>query len=500
MGVMRFKISPPPNLEEWPEAEQTCISGLDGRVFPTQVELEGDILSCRRPTSESGKLHVPWNVEGFGVPVLSTASLMERDEEYILAVELARGRISQVRDQRAAWEMSGMHIPDELAPLMKEAHQHFSKAVTQQKNPEAACEAANLAIERACEAADVLVTSYTKQRLAVRRKRFPQLPASLGCRLGQGVPDETTARQFTEAFNSAIVPIEWSQIEPDEGEYNWDTLDAQVAWCQDQKLLTIGGPLCSLSPGGMPGWLEQWKNDFYNLQSFVSDFVETAISRYVGRIRHWQVCAAANIGGCFELNEEQRLSLVARTLEVARQVDEEIQLIINVDQPWGEYQANGQHQLSPLQFVDALVRSGVGLSGVNLEYAVGFLPNRTSSREMLEFSHLLDKWSTLGIPLHVTLAFPSSDSTDDKASGRLSVNRPIWRKAWSEKSQKKWVERQLPVLMAKQPVVGIYWTHFSDAEPHRYPHAGLVDIDENSKAALERITRYRKFYWRSGEE
>ena len=66
------------------------------------------------------------------------------------------------------------------------------------------------------------------------------------------------------------------------------------------------------------------------------------------------------------------MALVAHALEVAGQVDEESQLFLRVDQPWGDYQARGQHQLSPLQFVDALLRSGVGLSAVNLEFGVKF--------------------------------------------------------------------------------------------------------------------------------
>ena len=66
--------------------------------------------------------------------------------------------------------------------------------------------------------------------------------------------------------------------------------------------------------------------------------------------------------------------------DVARQVDEEAQLIIRIDQPWGEYQSRGQHRLSPLQIVDALVRSGVGLSAVNLEVAMGYFRPGGSAR------------------------------------------------------------------------------------------------------------------------
>ena len=94
MGVMRFLLHPTELIADLPEAHRACISGLDGRIFPTRVEIDGNIMTCRRQSSDSGKLHVAWPVEGFGRPVITSSSLPERDEPYVLAVELARGKSS----------------------------------------------------------------------------------------------------------------------------------------------------------------------------------------------------------------------------------------------------------------------------------------------------------------------------------------------------------------------------------------------------------------------
>jgi hypothetical protein len=255
------------------------------------------------------------------------------------------------------------------------------------------------------------------------------------------------------------------------------------------------GPLLDLSPEGLPQWLWQWEHDFLNLQSFVCDFVETAVARYAGLIRQWEVSARVNSGGALALSEENRLSLVARTLEVVRQVDDELKLMVRIDQPWGGYQARGQHRLSPLHFIDALIRSGVGLHGVNLEIAVGYSPRGTPPRDLLDFSRLIDLWSCLGIPLEVTLAFPSSTEPDPNATSDLEVETPQWKAGWTEASQAAWVDAYLPMLMAKQVVVGIYWSHFSDAIPHHFPHAGLLRADNTPKPALENFVKYRREYW-----
>jgi GH35 family endo-1,4-beta-xylanase len=482
MGVMRFQVRPRDMLDGRPEVYRAYVSGLDARVYPTRVEVDGDTIVCRRQSSDSGRLNIAWPVPGFGRPVVATSSLVEREEVYLLPLELARGKISQVRDQVGAWQIAGMAIPEELVPVHREAHQLFARAAASQQDVDQAAALAQEALVKACVAAELLTLSYTTQRLAVRRRTAAGI--LLGCNPGPIVPEGELDERFCETFNAAAVPINWKQIEPNEGEYHWELNDAQVEWCRQNRLFLAGGPLLDFSPDGLPGWLWNWENDFFNLQSFVCDFVETAVSRYIGRIRHWEVAARANTGGGLALSEEHRLMLVARALEIARQVDNEIQLTIRIDQPWGDYQARGQHQLSPLQFVDALVRSGVGLSAVNLEIAVGYRPCGSASRDLLEFSRLIDLWSMLGIPLHVTLACPSSAEPDPQSNSDLEVDPSQWKSDWSEAAQAAWIHEHVPLLMAKQSVVGIFWSHFSDALPHDFPHAGLLRADETPKPAL----------------
>ena len=51
----------------------------------------------------------------------------------------------------------------------------------------------------------------------------------------------------------------------------------------------------------------------------------------------------------------------------------------------------------------------------------------------------------------------------------------------------------LPLLLAKDSVVGIFWTHFADSEPHDFPHAGLLRPDGTPKQALEHIVKHRNW-------
>jgi hypothetical protein len=501
MGVMRFLISSPPILENWPDIYRAYITGADGRVYPTRVEVDGPIITCRRAVSDSGRLYVAWPVAGFGTPMVSTASLVERAEPYLLTLELARGKIAQLRDQISAWEVAGMTVPAVFHEPFKEAHRLFRRAAGVQDQPAEAGSLASESLRWAFEAGDVAVKTYAAQRMAARRKRSPQPPAALGCSLGQQAPANGLDLLFLETFSAAAVPVEWRHVEPSAGQRHWETSDEQVEWCLANRLLVCGGPLLNFAPDGLPAWLGSWAKNASNLQSLICDYVETAVARYAGRIRKWEVCACGNTGGALGLSEEERLSLVARALDVVRQVDDEIQVLVQIDQPWGEYQSRGLHRLSPFQFVDALLRSGIGLSAVNLEVAVGFRPRGSAPRDLLDLSRMLDSWTALGIPLNVTLACPSaSESADPNAAAGIQAESDGWKEEWGEAAQADWIDAVLSVLMAKQAVVGIFWTHFFDGGPHEYPHAGLIRPDGTPKPAFERLTAQRRAFCKTDSD
>jgi hypothetical protein len=49
--------------------------------------------------------------------------------------------------------------------------------------------------------------------------------------------------------------------------------------------------------------------------------------------------------------------------------------------------------------------------------------------------------------------------------------------------------------MAKQSVVGIYWSHLTDASRHVFPNAGLIDAAGNAKPSFQSILDQRTGKW-----
>ncbi len=183
-----------------------------------------------------------------------------------------------MRNQLATWEGLGMQIPDEFRATHKEAHHLFAQATAAKPDVAKVTQLADRAIAKAFEAIDQLANAYVRQRLSVRFKRSPTLPVSFGCGIDCVDAPYKQREPFLETFNAAAIPIEWKEIEPVEGEYNWDACDELVAWCMENRLLMRGGPLLDLSPNGLLRMVEPVGHDYFNLQSFLCDFVETAIS------------------------------------------------------------------------------------------------------------------------------------------------------------------------------------------------------------------------------
>ena len=149
----------------------------------------------------------------------------------MLAVELARGKLNDVRNQLADWIQMGLRSTPELEHALDEAQRAFIRAATSSDRPDACLAAARDAIRLASDAGDLLMEAYTNQVFQSRLSTTSRLPTHLGCVLDgdpQGVP---AALDWTRTFNAGQVGVTWRQVAPSEGQYRWDLLDAQVAWC-----------------------------------------------------------------------------------------------------------------------------------------------------------------------------------------------------------------------------------------------------------------------------
>jgi len=472
MGLIQFSIEAQ-DLVVRDEVLKADFVTFDGRVIPTDTVLKDDRLACVRDRTDSSKLRVLCNV-GDRQVVAQTTSLRESQDLYPLEKELARGALFRLRNLHALWTSAGLKSNAEIEELISEAQVEFRHAIFSGEPVQHALKS----MRHSQIATDMLAAEYMKQRISFRQMRINHFPMSVGCRLSN-VP--VRADEFLNAFGSVLIKTRWRDLEPRDGDYFWDDLDALVDWTTENGLFCIGGPLLDLSSDCFPEWMGPWKGDLKNLQSFTSDFVETVVSRYVGRIRHWEVVCGPNRGGSNDLSEEDRLNLIVRAIDAAQKVDEQIQISLRVIQPWGEYLSTTENRLAPIQFVDTLRRSGATISEVNLDLRFGSGPLHSQYRDMLNVSQLLDHWSLLQLPLNVMVALPetSHPSVADNVSKLVK-----WQ---------TWLLENLGLMcLAKERVAGFYCLNWSDRTVEDQP---LVDLNEALHPFVRRISDLEKNYW-----
>src|SRR5262245_12157756 len=130
MGTMSFLLPPDPPASAADDLQHACLAGgFDNAPGPTKVRVQGSKLTLQRAVDESGFLITPWPVDDVGRVMTSTATLMERTEPYSLAVELARGKVNQIRNHVAEWGPIGVDLGSELDAALNELSRHFGRAI-----------------------------------------------------------------------------------------------------------------------------------------------------------------------------------------------------------------------------------------------------------------------------------------------------------------------------------------------------------------------------------
>ena len=472
---------------------EACVASVgyhDLTPSPTTVRIADGLLVLTRPQNESGYLLVPWLVEPFGTLVVATTTLREREEPYRLLVELARGKLNQVRTQTSEWQSIGLRTSPEFERAVTEATRLFGLAVLNPTSAEADSQATRV-LEQAYALADRLARDYTLQLLTTRHKDEGPLDTQFAARFTRA-PLGAAVEEYGRAFNAASVGLCWRDIEPNESQYDWTQADAAVAEACSAGLPVTIGPVIDLAPGMIPTWAAGWATDLPTLAACMCDFLETAINRYKGDVRRWVVCAGFNHADALGLVDDDRLRLAFRLFEAAAQVDSSLELILSVAQPWGEYLVSDDQTISPLTFPDDLVRAGVRLSAVELEVRAGGRPRGSQPRDLLDTARLLDVFGMLGLPLEVVFSQPSSDEPDCAAVEHGDV---VWKTRWgfrsSPESQAEWGASCVGLALCWPQVRTVTWDNWSDSGPHLVPHSGLLDSAERPKPLLARLRALR---------
>ena len=250
------------------------------------------------------------------MPLVGTATLAERAAPYVLAVELARGKLNDIRNQLADWLQLGLRSTPPLDQALAERREHLSSPPPAPiaRGVRAGCAGVARRRNGGRRSADgrVHVADPPEPPLV---HFSPAHPFRLRYRGSSA--EGTWGADWTGCFNMAQLRMSWKDIAPSEGQYRWDALDSLLSWSRRSGLAFEVGPLVEFRYGALPDWLSLWEGDCETISGLLADFVQQAVTRYRGRVPLWHLVhrpASADILG---LTEEEQIRITARAIQVA---------------------------------------------------------------------------------------------------------------------------------------------------------------------------------------
>ena len=437
------------------------ITGLEGIPWPSNSFWSEGQLVIHRAVDESGYVTVPWLTAGGREVTLTTATVREQAEPFLLELELARGLLNQIRNQAAAWGITLSGAPAAVAtPWKTSCAQFIAAATTQSANQAEAAACAVKALEAGLELQQALLAGYARDSLDSRLQEAGRLHTLFAARLPGSQTPVPDAQAFHSAFNAAVLEPVWADTEANEGDIDTEQLEENLRWCHEHRLRVCLGPLIRFDKRALPNWIYLWDDDFEALQNCVSTFAGEIVSRFQGKTHIWEVTGNTNVPGALDLNEDQQLQLVVTAIEAVRSRDKQTPLTVGFSQPWAEYIAHDKWEISPLHVADALIRAEVGIAGFSLEIPFGYEGRGMASRHLLDVNEMIDRWSQLGAPVLVRLAAPSAPGAGVAAGYRADP-----------KEQAELLEAAVNLLLSKPVVHGVVFQQWADAPGREFPLA-----------------------------
>ncbi|BAM04356.1 hypothetical protein [Phycisphaera mikurensis] len=470
--------------------------GTDGNPCKSTIVAEGGVIRCEKPDAGTAALSLLHPCGDLGELSLRTCLLPERDEPYLLELELARHRLMLLFTKLEEWAMFDLGDTHPVTRRAGTARARFIEALCLQKDdPAAAALLGQQALEAALDGTEELALAHSELLLNRRRSTgaVPRQP------VGVGVTPRTPERLrsgLADSFDFVQLPVPWRLLCPEENGYDWALLDGWLASSLRRDLQLTAGPLLSFEPSAVPDWLTLFENDFDTLRELCYEHVERVIRRYGNRVRSWNVLAGIHLNDHYPFSFEQLMDLTRMTAMLVRKHQPQAKLLVEIRQPFGEYYAENQRSIPPLVYADLITQSAIPFDAFQVHLPLGQALPGQYTRDLMQISCLLEEYAVFGKPLQVTVGVPSEPVTSammpPAADGRPADDRSgHWRRRWSTQVQSHFLEAVFQIALSKPFVEAVAWIDLIDHPDMALPMSGLLTEDVQVKDAFRRLATFR---------
>lgn len=457
--------------------------GRDDLMLRGEIAFRDGKIRCRRRTNDPAALCLLVDVGPIGRLMVQTCLLPDRDEPYVLTLELARNRIKQFIAKSEEWQMFDLSPEHPAMKLWEEAREHFTAAINA-VDARGADGHARRSLAAGVDASERLAMAHADILL---HRRFGARAASsttLGIGVWPGRCDAVQQTMLTRDADIVAVPLVWRDLEVAEGRYDWERTDRWMSWAHSQGKPIVAGPMLEFSSRTSPAWTSVFANDFDTLRDLVYDHLSKVVERYRGVVGIWNLAAGVNLNDHLTLTADQMVSLVRTASVLVRQMRKGARTMIEVTQPFGEHAAFNRDSLAPLAWLDRLVQEGLQLDCIGVRLQFGRSTEGLAARDLMQVSAMLDRLLPFETPVMVTGLGVPAEPIDPRAGQ--------WHAPWSPKLQADWIGQVFPIIMSKPFVEAIFWGELTDHPGMALPRSGLLTEAGEPRPVLARLVTARR--------
>ncbi|UCD76668.1 MAG: endo-1,4-beta-xylanase [Phycisphaerales bacterium] len=468
--------------KDWPLKDAYLI-GPEDQAVPGKVRFRDGLIVCKKASAHPAGLCLQHDAGKMGRLMLQTSLLPDRDQPYLLSVELARHRIKMFIAKSEEWQMFDLASDHSAMRRWEESRRMFTRALITE-DPLKADQLARRALRYAIDATERLALAHAEVLLHRRFGQRAAPSATLGVRVWPGSDTEPVRELVQRKFDLIAVPLVWRELEIEEGRYNWEPVDRWMEWAAKQGKPVVAGPLLDFSKSSLPKWMYVWQHDYDTCRDLAYEYVERVVHRYRSLVSLWNLASGLNTNDNFSFTMEQMFDLVRMAGLVVRQARKNARTMIELKHPFGEHCSRRPDSVPPVTFLERLIHEGIRLNAVGVQLLFGVNEQGRNTRDIMQISSVLDRYFLLDIPVLVSAMGVPSEPIDEAAGS--------WRGPWTAKSQSRWVSRMFSVVMSKPFVESVFWAELADHPGEEIPTSALLTDAAKPRPALSKLVNMRK--------